>query len=159
MMNKGRKTTYKILNPKQIQMTKILNPKQYTDKQQDKGQASSITMLGCSVTKHLEIVQGGPGDYKSLCCYHYRETDAGPFAAIFALQADENLAHRAGIKTAGVIVYRMPSTGLELRNIATNNFFTGFGRGTSLSLINNNIRCISRVIIEPRFRGLGLASR
>jgi len=114
---------------------------------------------GCSVTKHLEIVRGGLDDYKALCCYHYRETDAGPFAAIFALRADEKLARRAGIKTAGVIVYRMPSTGLELRNIATNNFFTGFGRGTSLSLINKNIRCISRVIIEPRFRGLGLASR
>ena len=28
-----------------------------------------------------------------------------------------------------------------------------------MALINKNIRCISRVIIEPRFRGLGLASR
>jgi len=53
----------------------------------------------------------------------------------------------------------MPVPGLELRNVATDNFFVGFDRSTQLALINKNIRCISRVIIEPRFRGLGLASR
>jgi hypothetical protein len=53
----------------------------------------------------------------------------------------------------------MPSAGVEMRNVATGNFFAGFDNRTRLSLINKNIRCISRVIIEPRFRGLGLASR
>jgi hypothetical protein len=53
----------------------------------------------------------------------------------------------------------MPSVGAELRNVATSNFFAGFDNRTRLALINRNIRCISRVIIEPRFRGLGLASR
>lgn len=115
--------------------------------------------MGCSVVRHLEIVRGEVSDYKALGCYHYRDSKLGPFAAIFALRADENLAHRAGIKTVGVIVYRMPSAGVELRNIATGNFFAGFDRRTTLELINKNIRCISRVIIEPRFRGLGLASQ
>jgi len=53
----------------------------------------------------------------------------------------------------------MPVPGLELRNIATDNYFVGFDRSTRMALINRNIRCISRVIIEPGFRGLGLASR
>jgi GNAT superfamily N-acetyltransferase len=53
----------------------------------------------------------------------------------------------------------MPSAGAELRNIATDGFFFGFDSRTRLGLINKNIRCISRVIIEPRYRGLGLASR
>jgi len=69
------------------------------------------------------------------------------------------LAGRSGTKTVGVITYTMPSPSLELRNVATNNFFAGFDKSTQLALINKNIRCISRVIIEPRFRGLGLASR
>ena len=116
-------------------------------------------MRGCSVTKHLEIVRGKLDDYKALCCYHYRDSKLGPFAAIFSLMADGYLSRRSGTKVVGVIVYTMPSAGLELRNIATDNFFAGLGRGTVLSLINKNIRCISRVIIEPRFRGLGLASR
>jgi predicted GNAT family N-acyltransferase len=33
------------------------------------------------------------------------------------------------------------------------------GKKTRLSLINKNVVCITRVIIDPRFRGLGLASR
>ena len=53
----------------------------------------------------------------------------------------------------------MPTPGLELRNIATANLFAGLDRRTQLALLNKNIRRISRVIIEPRFRGLGLASR
>ncbi len=62
-------------------------------------------------------------------------------------------------ETVGVIVYTMPAPGLELRNIATGNLFAGFDRSTQLALINKNFRCIARVIIEPRFRGLGLATR
>ncbi len=102
----------------------------------------------CSVTKRLVIERGGIGDYEALAHYHYRDGAIGPYAAIYAI--------RPGV---GVIVYAMPSTGLELRNAATRNIFSGFDRATQLALINKNIRCISRVIIEPRYRGLGLAVR
>ena len=108
-------------------------------------------MRECSVIKKIRIVQGGRGDYKQLAEYHYRDSTIGPYAAIFAM--------RMGTKTIGVIVYTTPTAGLELRNVATGGFFGGFDRKTGLSLINRNIRRISRVIIEPRFRGLGLASR
>jgi len=111
------------------------------------------------VAKELRVVRGGVGDYERLGSFHYRGGGLGPFAAIFALRAERCLARRAGVKTVGVIVYTMPSIGLELRNAATGNFFSGFDKVTRLSLINKNIRCISRVVIEPRFRGLGLASR
>ncbi len=63
------------------------------------------------------------------------------------------------MKTVGVIVYRMPGMSCELRNAATGGVFAGFDRVTGLSLVNKNVRCISRVIIEPRFRGIGLASQ
>jgi hypothetical protein len=52
----------------------------------------------------------------------------------------------------------MPSPTLELRNAATGSIFSGFDRATGLAIVNKTIRCISRVIIEPRFRGLSLAS-
>ena len=59
----------------------------------------------------------------------------------------------------GIIVYTMPAANLELRNIATGGRFSGFGdRRLQLQMVNKHIRCISRVIIEPRYRGLGLAS-
>jgi hypothetical protein len=59
----------------------------------------------------------------------------------------------------GVIIYSMPTAGAQMRNIATGGIFTGLDKGTRLKLINKNIRTISRVIIEPRFRSLGLAVR
>jgi len=116
-------------------------------------------MRSCSVCKKLQIVRGCLDDYKQLAHYHYRDTRLGPFAAIFNLKPVSELAATLHSKTVGVIVYSMPSPSLELRNIATNNFFAGFQKSTQLALINKNIRCISRVIIDPRFRGLGLASR
>lgn len=95
---------------------------------------------------------GKVDDYKVLADYHYRDSRLGPYAAIFALKGDFG-------RTAGVIVYTMPAPALELRNIATDNMFIGLDRSTQLALVNKNIRCISRVIIEPRFRSLGLASQ
>jgi hypothetical protein len=116
-------------------------------------------MRSCSISKKLRIIRGCIDDYKQLAHYHYRDGQPGPFAAIFALKPAPELAGALHIRTVGVIVYTMPSPSLELRNVATNNFFAGFDKSTQLALINKNIRCVSRVIIEPRFRGLGLASR
>jgi len=116
-------------------------------------------MRSCSVVKKLQIVPGNLDDYEGLARYHYRDSRLGPFAAIFAIRPAGTLAVRLGTRAVGVIVYKMPSPGLELRNIATGGLFAGFDRATRLALINKNIRCISRVVIEPRFRGLGLAGR
>ncbi len=116
-------------------------------------------MRRCSVIKKLQIVRGCLDDYKKLAQFHYRDSRIGPFAAIFAIRPSKALGAQLGTNTVGVIVYTMPSVGVELRNIATGNLFTGLDKGTRLALINKNIRCISRVVIEPRFRGLGLASR
>lgn len=112
-------------------------------------------MQSCSVTKNTEILPASRKDCDLLSRFHYRDSSLGPYVAAFKLQ----IRWRHSRITAGVIVYTMPSPGLELRNIATNNIFVGFDRATRLSLINKNIRCISRVIIEPRFRGLGLAAK
>ena len=140
--------------------------------------------MSCSVTKQLEIGRGSLEDYKALSQYHYRNSRLGPYSAIFAIKpvhGGASSALRGNIAAVpaaakrriwrgrdsalrlgepiGVIVYTMPSPALELRNAATENFFAGFDRSTQLALVNKNVRCIGRVIIEPRFRGLGLASR
>jgi len=116
-------------------------------------------MARCSVYKRLKVVPGCIDDYRQLAHYHYRDARLGPCTAIFALRGDSRLAGTLGTITAGVIIYSTASAVLELRNIATDNFFAGLDKGTQLALMNRHIRRISRVIIEPRFRGLGLASR
>ena len=83
----------------------------------------------------------------------------GAFERVYAIRPKRKLSGGFGIETVGVIVYTLPSPGCELRNVATGGVFCGFDRSTRVSLIDANVRCIGRVIIEPRFRGLGLASR
>jgi hypothetical protein len=114
-------------------------------------------MKKCSVCRKMKIVPGCLDDYRQLAHYHYRHSRPGPFEKIFVLRNES--AGLARKKTIGVIVYSMPSPRLQLRSTVTDNFFGGFDRCTQLELINRNIRCISRVIIAPRFRGLGLANR
>ncbi len=114
-------------------------------------------MRDCSVTRGLEIVRGNRGDYEKLGRYHYRAERLGVYAAVFALKGRFRTAER--LETVGVIVYTMPVLGCELRDVATGGFFAGYDRATRATLLNENIRCISRVVVEPRFRGLGLAVR
>jgi hypothetical protein len=115
------------------------------------------SMEACTVTKNLEIVRGTRADYESLSHYHYREGHPGAAVAIFALKGKFRTATK--LETVGVIVYSMPTAGAQMRNIATGGIFGGLDNSTRLALINKNIRTISRVIIEPRFRSLGLAVR
>jgi hypothetical protein len=114
-------------------------------------------MNSCTVTKTLQIVHGTRADYESLSHYHYREHRLGPRAAIFAMKGKFRTATK--LETVGVIVYAMPTAGAQMRNTATGGVFAGLDGTTRLKLINKNIRTISRVIIEPRFRSLGLAAR
>ncbi|MFH1614665.1 MAG: hypothetical protein ABIG61_06250 [Planctomycetota bacterium] len=115
-------------------------------------------MSNCSVTKHLEIVRGGLSEYRQLSHFHYRDSKMGPYVAIFAMK-DTRVIRSHFDDVVGVIVYSMPTCGLELRGVATGKLFEGFDRSTRLEQINKKIRCIRRVIIEPRYRGLGLAAR
>ncbi|MBW8002513.1 MAG: hypothetical protein FVQ80_10895 [Planctomycetes bacterium] len=103
-------------------------------------------MPKCTVTKNLKIVPGNLEDYKALSHFHYRGKRLGPFKKIFAIRP-----------AIAAIVYTMPSPVMELRNIACGQLFNGLDRKTRITLINDNICCIGRVIVEPRYRGLGLA--
>lgn len=115
----------------------------------------------CSATSHLQIVPAGAPEYSELSQYHYRQGRLGPYKAMYALVDTHPIRSRfsAGRIIVGVIVYSMPSPNLALRNVATDGVFAQFGdRRAQLQLVNENIRCISRVIIDPRYRGLSLAS-
>ncbi len=108
-------------------------------------------MQTCTITKKVRISEGALADYKTLSRFHYRDSRLGPFEKIFTLKLND--------ETAGVIVYSMPAPSLKLRNVATGNYFVGLDRRCLIALVNRTIRTISRVIIEPRFRSLGLAVR
>jgi hypothetical protein len=115
-------------------------------------------MHGCSLHKMLDVATGDLADYKQLAAHHYRDSCPVAVKAIFVLRPKRPLGSR-GTKPAGAIVYAMPTPRVEQRRVATGGIFADLDRQTELALINRNIRCIARVVIEPRFRGIGLATR
>ena len=72
---------------------------------------------------------------------------------------DEHAGPLVGSPAAGVIVYRLPAANLAVRNRVTAGYFAGLPQAVGLGLLNQHVRCISRLIIDPRYRGIGLASR
>ena len=104
----------------------------------------------CSVTKNIIIEDGTIEDYKKLSIFHYRSSGLRAPVAIFSMKRKTDVV--------GVIVYSMPTTGCQMRKCWASNLY-GMGKKAMLTVINKNVRRISRVIIEPRFRQLGLASK
>jgi GNAT superfamily N-acetyltransferase len=112
----------------------------------------------CSIHKELEIAPGDMSDYRPLAAYHYRDSRPAAVKAVYTIRPKRPLGS-LGRRPAGVIVYTMPNPRIELRTIATGGAFRGLDRQTELELLNRHVRCIARVIVEPRFRGIGLAVR
>ncbi len=116
-------------------------------------------MHDCSICGQLQIAPATTQDYRQLAHYHYLDDDPGPIVAAFALKPVSRLARMLRSRPVGIIVYTLPIPEMRLRSLATRDFFSGFDRNTKISLINKTIRRIARVIVDPRFRALGLASR
>lgn len=110
------------------------------------------------IYKYLKIIPGDTTSYEALAAFHYRDRSLGPVADIFAM-IDEHPRRQPFVPAVGVIVYRPPVPNLAIRNHVTGGFFSGLDRASGLGLLNAHVRCISRVIIDPRYRNLGLASR
>jgi ABC-type transport system involved in cytochrome c biogenesis ATPase subunit len=96
----------------------------------------------CSLTKQMSIVQGTSADYKALCEFHYRAHRTPPTRKIFALKRKDELC--------GVIVYCYPPP-------------MSFGRSKvwkgNIAQLQREVSVISRVIIHPKYRSIGLGEK
>jgi ABC-type ATPase with predicted acetyltransferase domain len=96
----------------------------------------------CSLTRQMSIAQGKAADYKALCEFHYRTHRTPPTRKIFKLKRKEELC--------GVIVYCYPSP-------------MCFGRKQvwkgNIEQLQKEISVISRVIIHPKYRSIGLGEK
>jgi GNAT superfamily N-acetyltransferase len=73
-----------------------------------------------------------------------------------------DMCHRGTCPTRiGVIVYARPALSLAARDRATGGRYraAGLGRTSLAALVNREVRVISRAVIAPNWRGLGLATR
>lgn len=109
-------------------------------------------------TDIFEIVEGSLADYKILAEYHYRTEPIKPCTNIYKVQARAPLTESFPNPIA-IIVYRMPLPDLRARTKATNGFFhKPPTRPDRLKLVNKHIRYLARLIVDPRFQKLGIAT-
>ena len=92
--------------------------------------------------------------------FHYRGHRLPPFSHIFAATVPGEGRLGSARRVVGVIVYGYPSLGNRLRNRATGGrYLAGRSRRESVKRLNREVRTISRVVVDPQYRGLGLAVR
>jgi len=100
----------------------------------------------CSVARGLHIEEGSLKDYKSLAEFHYRNPETHPIPIkIFVLKREDGEA-------VGVILYSYPPVNMFGRKKAA-------GRRVSIEELNNDWATISRVVLHPKYRSIGLGIR
>jgi ABC-type lipoprotein export system ATPase subunit len=102
------------------------------------------TNARCSLVRNMKVVEGTKSDYQELAPFHYRSSSLCATQKIFAL--------KRGTETVGVIIYRYPGANCFGRKQA-------FGRILSIKEVNDNVSLISRVIIHPKYRTIGLGAK
>lgn len=103
----------------------------------------------------VRIQQGTIDDYYTLSHLHY--LGAAPATHTLVLKAVRT-APIIGDLLAGVLVISMPTLNGSWRDRAWPGVFSAWSKSQNAKRINADLRCISRVIVEPRSRGLGVAS-
>lgn len=112
----------------------------------------------------LELRAGTRRDYRALAEHHYRAGEPVTItrALVLAEPARAGSRWRRGSDSspAAVLLESLPSLACRLRDQATCDRYAAIRDPvTRASLLNAEIRCISRVVVDPRWRGLGLAVR
>jgi len=87
-------------------------------------------------------------DYQRLAAYHYRGGRPVGVTRVFVA--------RHACETVGVLVETRPVLNCLLRGAALGGRYDGGDREVLAVLLNREVRTLARVIVEPRFRGIGL---
>jgi len=105
-------------------------------------------------------------DFSALKQYHYRADRPATAMRVLAIRrASHTAASRfLGIEpeqqTVAVLVESLPSLSCKMRNeVLGDRYGNWLSPGQRAKLVNSEVRVISRVVVHPCWRGLGLAVR
>jgi len=96
----------------------------------------------CSLIREMRIEQGTLQDYRRLAGFHYRDSKG-------IVAGQKVFVLKRGDEVAGVIVYSSPAIAAFGRKKA-------FGRKLTIDEINRDVTLISRVVVHPKYRTIGL---
>jgi GNAT superfamily N-acetyltransferase len=141
------------------------------------------TRLESFLPGHLVLGRGTPGDYAALERFHYRPGRPATWAGVWVVRYSEEsggMDKRTRLPVAfardgddhGQTSLPMPSEAGRLVAVAVLSYptinsaardaalgMTGWPAARKLARVNRDVRTISRVVVHPQFRGVGLASR
>lgn len=101
----------------------------------------------------VSIERGGMGDYAVLARYHYR--GGAPAVPVRVLRA----LHGESDRAIGVLVVAMPVLNARWRGLAWGEEYERGSKRARACRLNRDVRCIARVIVDPAWRGVGVAVR
>lgn len=119
----------------------------------------------------LRLRPGAMSDYRALGGFHYLSNAPVTATRIWTFVDDSPSVWQRWRamrgeptdgdepRTVAVLVESLPALGCALREAALPGRYTGMNRRSAARLINDELRCISRVVVHPQYRGLGLAVR
>lgn len=113
-----------------------------------------------TVWNHLHIRPGTTADYAHLEHFHYRSGHPGAVTRVLVARyvgPGVGGHDAANGMIAGALVEALPSLGCTLRNVALPGRFHCGNRSLDAARLNREMRTISRVVVHPIFRSVGLA--
>jgi ABC-type lipoprotein export system ATPase subunit/GNAT superfamily N-acetyltransferase len=97
----------------------------------------------CSLVKEMHVLEGSRQDYYQLASFHYRSHKVAGVRKIFSLKRGEELC--------GVIVYSYPPAACFGRRMVLPRM--------SMRELNEKLSIISRVVVHPKYRTIGLGHK
>jgi ABC-type ATPase with predicted acetyltransferase domain len=98
----------------------------------------------CSLVKEMSVSKGTITEYKKLAPFHYRDSKLFVYHKIFTMKRGEELV--------GAVVYGSPPITVTGRRQA-------LGRAIPIQEVNSDFIRVSRVVIHPKYRTIGLGAK
>lgn len=114
----------------------------------------------------LQLSTGTMRDYHALSRFHYRSRRPATCLRVLTLRWDRPsvvgryLQRDDESMIVGVLVESLPALACKLRDVALGGRYAQLGSlRQRAAALNAEVRCISRVVVHPQWRGLGLSVR
>ena len=107
----------------------------------------------------LRLERGTRADWDTLAPFHYHGQSTSGAIIVWTYVTDSVWRLGPRRRVVGVIVYQYPSLNSRARNQATGGRYVTRPRSVGIRRLNHEVITIGRVVIDPQFRGLGLAHR
>lgn len=115
-----------------------------------------VTPRPCTLLGECVIEKGRLTHWRELAVYHYRSKSVPCCKAVYIAR------HVPSGRTVAVCVYAAPALNSQARNVVLNGYYLpGSTRGKKFMAqkLNEEMECLSRVVVHPTFRGCGLGAR